>query len=100
MESVRTLVETFWSNLELNKFSSRKQALSFWDVAVGENISPMCCVVGFTDATIVVRAFNPAAAMELRYRSNEILSAMNESAGKELFLFLKITLRPPNERER
>ncbi len=100
MESVRTLVENLWSNLELNKLSSRKQALNFWDVAIGEKISTMCCVVGFSEATIIVRAFNPAVAMELRYRSSEILTAMNESAGKELFLFLKITLRPPNDRER
>ncbi|MCK5133419.1 MAG: DUF721 domain-containing protein [Candidatus Sabulitectum sp.] len=100
MKSVRNLVENLWSTLELDKLSSRNRALKYWNIAVGEKISPMCSVEGFSESTVIVRAFNPAAAMELRYRSSEIIAALNESAGKELFLFLKITLRPARERER
>lgn len=100
MKSVRTLVENLWQNLELDKVSSRNRALKLWNISVGEKLSPMCSVVGFSESTIIIRAFNPAAAMELRYRSNEIIAALNKSAGKELFLFMKVTLRPSRDGER
>ncbi|MCD4707793.1 MAG: DUF721 domain-containing protein [Candidatus Sabulitectum sp.] len=100
MKSVRILVDNLWSRHELNKLSSRSRALRFWNSVVGEKISGMCSVEGFSESTVNVRAFNPAVAMELRYRSSEIISALNESAGAELFLFLRITLRPTRERER
>lgn len=94
MKSVRDLVENLWLDLELNKFSSRKRALKFWKAVAGEKISSMCSIEGFSDSTIIVRAKNPAVAMELRYRSSEIVEALNEAAGKELFCSLKIILRP------
>lgn len=100
MKSVQSLVENIWSNLELDKLSSRKQALKFWGFAVGEKISTMCVVEGFSESTVNVWAMNPATAMELRYRSSEIIKALNESADEELFRFLKITQRPTRDRER
>lgn len=100
MKSVRCLVDNLWRNLELDNFSSRSRALKFWDKVVGEKISPMCSVTGFSGAIINVRAFNSAAAMELRYRSNEITAALNKLAGKELFISLKITIRPTHCKER
>ncbi len=100
MKSVRSLVDNLRSHLELDKYSSRSRALEFWNVAVGDKISGMCSVEGFSESTVNVRAFNPAVAMELRYRSSEIILALNELAGTELFLFLRITLRPTREKER
>lgn len=100
MESVRNLVENLWSHHELDKYSSRNRALKMWKRTVGEKISGMCSLEGFSESTVNIRAFNPAAAMELRYRSSEIINALNESAGTELFGFLKITLRPATDKER
>ncbi|MCK5840536.1 MAG: DUF721 domain-containing protein [Candidatus Sabulitectum sp.] len=94
MKSVRCLVENLWRNLELDKFSSRRRALTFWEAAAGGKISGMCSLEGFSDSTVIVRAMNPAVAMELRYRSSEIVEALNEAAGIELFRSLKIVLRP------
>lgn len=100
MESVHNLVDNLRRRLEFHNYSARRQALSFWTLAVGETISSMCSVEGFSETTVVIRAYNPAVAMELQYRSNEIIIALNESAGKELFQTLKIILRPTSERER
>ncbi|MEA3265715.1 MAG: DUF721 domain-containing protein [Candidatus Fermentibacteria bacterium] len=94
MKSVRSLVENLWLDLELSEFSSRKRALQFWKTAAGGKISSMCSLEGFSDSTVIVRAMNPAVAMELRYRSSEIVEALNKAAGKELFCSLKIVLRP------
>lgn len=94
MKSVRCLVENLWRDLDLDKFSSRKRALKFWETAAGGKISSMCSLEGFSDSTVIVRAMNPAVAMELRYRSSEIVEALNKAAGKELFCSLKIVLRP------
>lgn len=100
MKSVRSLVDNLWSSLELDSASSRNQALEHWQIVVGEKISCMCSVEGFSESTVIVRALNPAVAMELRYRSSEIIAALNASAGSELFKLLKITLRPSRHRER
>ncbi|MCK5786014.1 MAG: DUF721 domain-containing protein [Candidatus Sabulitectum sp.] len=100
MESVRSLVEKLWSRHELDKVSSRNRALEAWNGAVGEKISEMCSLEGFSESTVNVRAFNPAAAMELRYSSSRIINTLNESAGAELFVFLRITLRPTTDGER
>ncbi|MCD6588250.1 MAG: DUF721 domain-containing protein [Candidatus Fermentibacteraceae bacterium] len=100
MKSVRNLVENLWSDLEISKFPSRKRALELWDQVAGERISSLCFVEGFTESTVVVRALNPAVAMELRYRSREIIAFLNESAGEELFKLMKIVVRPASHRER
>lgn len=100
MKSVRDLVESLWSRFELDKYSLRSRALENWNIAAGEKISSMCSVEGFSETTVNVRAFNPAVAMELRYRSSEIIATLNERAGAELFALLKITLRPARDRER
>jgi len=100
MESVRNLVEDLWSGLGINKLPSRTQALEFWNAAAGERMASLCFVEGFTGSTVIVRALNPAVAMELRYRSREIIALLNESAGEELFKMLKIVIRPASHRER
>jgi predicted nucleic acid-binding Zn ribbon protein len=100
MKRVLNLIEDLWSDLEINKVPSRKRALERWSQAAGERISTLCFVEGFTESTVVVRALNPAVAMELRYRSREIIAFLNESAGEELFKILKIVVRPTSHRER
>ena len=100
MERVGDLVDRIWSSFELDKLSDREKALEFWPEAVGEKVSAFCFVEGFQESTIKIRAINPGVAMELKYRSSEILAALNEAAGKELFRSLRIILRPPSDRER
>ncbi len=100
MKSVRNLVDDLWSDLGVNEFPSRTRALKYWSSAAGERISSLCFVEGFTKTTVLVRALNPAVAMELRYRSREIIAVLNDSAGEELFSILKIFVRPVSHRER
>ena len=100
MKSVRDLVDNLWSDLELDLITSRNCALKYWSDAVGKKIAARCSVEGFTESTLNIRAFNPAIAMELRYRSSEIIAAINDSAGAELFHKMKVTLRPSRDRER
>ncbi len=100
MKKVRDLIDGLWSDLEIDKFASRNRALTFWCDIIGKKISSMCVLEGFSESTLNVRAFNPAVAMELKYRSSEIIASINDLAGAELFRRLRVTLRPTNDRER
>jgi len=100
MKSISSLVDSLMTVFEFEKLTPRKQALNFWISIVGDDLSSMCSVEGFSESTLKVRAFNPGAAMELNYRSSEIISALNISAGADLFDSLNVILRPPRGRER
>ncbi len=100
MESIRNLVDNIWSDLEMDRLLPRSRALNFWKPAVGEKLAPFCSVINFSESTLFIKAFNAAVAMELRYRSSEILAVLNESSGEELFLSLKIVVKSPRDRER
>jgi hypothetical protein len=100
MKSVSSLVDSLWSVLELDRLTPRNLALDYFRAVAGDQLYGMCAVEGFSGSTLLIRAFNPGAAMELRYRSSEILSYINNSAGTELFDTLKVLFRPPRGRER
>jgi predicted nucleic acid-binding Zn ribbon protein len=100
MRRVSDLVNEFWSDYEIDKLQSRHHTLTFWEAAAGKRLSSFCSVEGFSESTVIIKAFNSAVAMELRYRSREILAALNELAGTELFQSLRIVFRPIRHRER
>jgi len=94
MKKAHQLVESLFKDLQLDKLPARRRIIREWDNVVGETLSRMCSPEGFQGSTLIVRAENPGAAMELRYRSSELITALNEIAGEEVFSRLKILLRP------
>lgn len=69
----------------------REKAVSSWTEAFGEDVRDLVQSVGFKGSALLVRVAHPAAAMELRMRSQEILGRMNGLAGREVFVSLRIT---------
>jgi len=96
MKKISSLVNSLWDNLELDKIEPRNSALTFWEKAVGKKLGSFCFLDGFSQSTLNVQTSSPAVAMELKYRSSEILKKMNLLAGSELFLCLVVKLKPYN----
>ena len=96
MKNISSLVNSLWDNLELDKIEPRNQALVFWEKAIGSKLASFCFLDGFSQSTLNVHTSNQAVAMELKYRSSEILKKMNSLAGSDLFLSLVVKLKPYN----
>lgn len=83
-------------NLDLDSIAPRKKALACWERIAGERLAGFCDPPVLDEGTLVVRVKNPAAGMELKYRSREIISALNKEAGVDVFRNIKVVLRPGN----
>lgn len=99
MISLRCLVEDLLKGLEFDRMPLRKKVLENWETVAGKQLSENCELAGFEGDAIIVRTSNPGAAMELKYRSSEIVTALNRLAEKELFASLKILQRPVSNRK-
>jgi len=94
MKSLRCLVEDLMKDLDFDRVPLRKKVLENWNSIIGESLSEYCTLTGFEGDVLIVRTENPGAAMELRYRSVEILAALNGAAEANIFGSLKILQRP------
>lgn len=97
MKSIRGLVEELFRNLDLDSIPPRRKALANWGRIAGDRLAGYCDIPSVDGSTLVVRAHSPAAAMELKYRSIEIIDALNLEAGAEVFRSLKVLIRPGGE---
>jgi hypothetical protein len=100
MISLRCLVEDLLRGLEFDRVPLRKKVLENWDTIAGKRLSEYCKLAGFDGDVVIVKTSNPGAAMELKYRSGEIVTALNRIAEKELFTSLKILQRPVSTKDR
>lgn len=69
----------------------RERAVSSWTDAFGEDVRDLVRSVGFQGSTLLVGVAHPAAAMELRMRSESILRRMNRLAGCIAFTSVRMT---------
>ena len=99
MKSIRGLVEELFRNLDLDRIPPRRRALEHWDRIAGERLVDYCDPPTIDGDSVVVRVHNPAAAMQLKYRSSEIISALNIEAGTEVFSSLRVLVRPGSEKK-
>lgn len=100
MKSIGSLAGDFWKSIDLDKAAKRAFILQKWPAMVDDRIGSMCILKGFRRSTVLLLAGNPAAAMELRYRKNELLNTLNEFAGEQLFDSVKVIQRPLHANER
>jgi predicted nucleic acid-binding Zn ribbon protein len=100
MKNIRGLVEELFRNFDLDSISPRRKALAHWKKIAGDKLAGYCEEPSIDGRTVLVKVHSPAAAMELKYRSSEILSALNAEAGADVFFSLKVLLRPGVERDR
>ncbi len=100
MKAAYSLVEDIINNLQLDLMKPRKKAIAQWGKASGDRIAGNSFVSGWDGETVTVRTTVPGIAMELKYRSSEIIQELNRLAGKEVFTVLKVTLEPAREKER
>jgi hypothetical protein len=76
--------------LELAAGQERQRVLGEWGNLAGEEMGRLAQPVGFRKSMLILRAFHPAAAMEIRLRKKEILDRLNRFAGKTLFNSLRV----------
>ncbi|MFA6619430.1 MAG: DUF721 domain-containing protein [Candidatus Neomarinimicrobiota bacterium] len=100
MKNIRVLVEELFRNLNLESIPPGRKALVQWNRIAGKRIADCCDTPSFNGDRLVVRTESPAAAMELKYRSSEIVSALNREAGQEVFRSLKVIIRPAAEQKK
>jgi len=99
MRNIRGLVEELFKNFDLESIPPRKKAVAHWKQIAGEKLAGYCDEPLIDGKTVVIRVHNPAAAMELKYRSSEIISALNAEAGVDVFCSLKVLIRPSVKRK-
>lgn len=99
MRSLRSLVEELLENLDLDRIPPARRGLASWREIAGEELAELCDTPVFRGGTLIVRAHNPGVAMELKYRSSEIITALNFTAGAEVFSSIRVLLRPPGEKK-
>ncbi len=100
MKNIRGLVDELFRSFDLESIPPRKKAVAHWKQIAGKKLAGYCDEPTIDGKTLVVRVHSPAAAMELKYRSSEILSALNVKAGADVFCSLKVLIRPGVESER
>jgi len=94
MKNIRGLVEELFKSFDLESIPPRKKAISHWKEIAGAKLAGYCDEPTIDGRALVIRVHSPAAAMELKYRSSEILTALNVKAGAEVFSSLKVLIRP------
>ncbi|PIE51763.1 hypothetical protein CSA37_07110 [Candidatus Fermentibacteria bacterium] len=100
MKRAYSLVEDLLNNLQLELVKPKKISLAQWSKAAGDRIAANSSVSGWNGETVIVNTTVPGIAMELKYRSSEIIHELNRLAGKEVFTALKVSLGPAREKER
>ncbi len=97
---MRSLVEELLQNLNLDRIPPGNRALASWEEIAGAELAALCDPPVYRDGSLVVRAHNPGAAMEIKYRSSEMITALNDAAGADVFSSIRVLLRPRSEKER
>ena len=90
MKNISELVDELLKDLDLDSVLPRRKAL-------GKELTVYCSSPVIDGDCLHVLTRSPAAAMELKYRSSEILSALNREAGAVVFRTLKVSIRLAKE---
>ncbi len=93
MKNISELVDELLGDLDLDSILPRRKALARWNSIAGKELAEYCSSPVIDGDCLKVLTRSPAAAMELKYRSSEILSALNREAGAEVFRTLRVSIR-------
>lgn len=97
MKNISELVDELLKDLDLDSVLPRRKALARWNAIAGKELAVYCSSPVIDGDCLHVLTRSPAAAMELKYRSSEILSALNREAGAVVFRTLKVSIRLAKE---
>lgn len=82
-----------FERLEANRITRQ------WADAVGEHLASKSSPEGFDHGKLTVAVTSAPWAQELRLRKSELLTRLNEVAGRDLFSELKFVVKNPKQRK-
>ena len=82
---------------EILRTSRAQRVMRLWVEVVGPALSERCVPDRFEKGTLWVAASGNAWAQEIRFHKEMILTKMNELAGENLFLDMRVGTRRPRK---